>query len=46
MKEKKIYITLLIILFVFFIVMFSLFGIKNIESEKDQSIIIVGNQTV
>lgn len=46
MKEKKIYITLLIILFVFFIVMFSLFGVKNIQSEKDHSTIIVGDRTI
>lgn len=46
MRMKKIYITLLIILFVFFLVMFCLFGIDNIRQENYSSILIVGDDTV
>lgn len=46
MKDKKIYITLIIIIFVFSVIMFALFGVKNIQSEKDYATIIVGNRTV
>ena len=41
MRMKKVYITLLIILFVFFLVMFCLFGIDNIRQGEYSSILIV-----
>ena len=46
MRMKKIYIILLIILFVFFLVMFCLFGLDNIRQREYSSVIIVGNDTV
>ena len=46
MRMKKVYIALLIILFVFFLVMFCLFGIDNIRQEQYSSILIVGDDTV
>ena len=46
MRMKKVYITLLIILFVFFLVMFCLFGIDNIRQGEYSSVLIVGDDTV
>ena len=45
MKSRKIYIVLITILFVFFIVMFLLFGVKNIKQNRYSSTIIVGENT-
>ena len=46
MVNKKIYIILIVSLLVFFIVMFSLLGVKNIKEEQYSSTIIIGNSTV
>lgn len=46
MRDKKVYISLLVILVIFFVVMFSIFGVENIKQEKYSSTIIVGNNTV
>ncbi len=46
MVNKKIYIILIVSLVVFFIVMFSLLGVKNIKEEQYSSTIIIGNSTV
>lgn len=46
MVKKRVYVVLLLLLLVFFIVMFSLFGTKNIKQEKDTAVIIVGNSSV
>ena len=45
-SNNKVYIVLLIILFVFFLVMFSLFGIENIKKEQYSATIIVGDTSV
>ena len=46
MASKKVYITLIVILFIFFIVMFLLFGIENIRQDQYSSTIIVGDTAV
>lgn len=46
MVSKKVYIILFIVLFIFFIVMFSLFGVDNIKQEQYSSTIIVGDSSV
>lgn len=46
MRDKKVYIVLLVILVVFFIVMFLVFGVENINQENYSSTIIVGDSTV
>lgn len=46
MRNKKVYIVLLVILVVFFVVMFLIFGLNNIRSAKDSATIIVGDSTV
>lgn len=46
MRDKKVYIILLVSLIVFFVVMFSMFGIENINQEKYTSTIIVGEKTI
>ena len=46
MRMKKIYISLLVVLFIFFLVMFCFFGIDNIRQEQYSSILIVGDNTV
>lgn len=46
MRDKKVYIVLLIILGVFFVSMFLIFGLSNIKSAKDSATIIVGDSTV
>ena len=46
MRGKKIYIVLIIIILVFFLVMFALFGIDNIRKERYNTTLIVGDSTV
>lgn len=46
MRDKKVYVTLLIILVAFFVVMFVVFGINNIKSSKNNTTIIVGENTI
>ncbi len=46
MRDKKVYITLLIILVTFFVVMFVVFGISNIRAGKNNVTIIVGENTI
>lgn len=46
MAKNKTYIILLIIIFTFFVVMFLMFGVKNVNQGKYKSTIIVGNNTV
>ena len=46
MKSKKIYIVLLIILVIFCIIMFSLFGVENVKQKNYKSTIILGENTV
>ena len=46
MVKKRVYIILIVILVVCLIVMFSLFGAKNIKEEKASEILIVGDETV
>ena len=45
MPSKKVYITLIIILFVFGLVMFLAFGVSNIRQENLESTMIVGDNT-
>lgn len=45
MPSKKVYITLMVILVVFFVLMFCLFGVDNIKQESLSSTIIVGDNT-
>ena len=45
MPSKKVYISLLVILVVFGLVMFFLFGTRNIQEENFSSTIIVGDNT-
>ncbi len=45
MPSKKVYITLIIILIVFFIIMFLAFGVNNIRQENLSSTLIVGDKT-
>ena len=46
MVKKKVYIILIAILVVFLVVMFAVFGTKNIEEEKVSEVLIVGDETV
>lgn len=46
MRTKKIYIILIVIVLVFFLVMFALFGVDNLRKEKYNTTLIVGNDTV
>ena len=45
MPSKKLYIVLLVIIFVFGLVMFLLFGVNNIRQESLESVLIVGENT-
>ena len=45
MPDKKVYITLFIILIVFFFVMFGLFGVRNIQENEFDATIVVGEDT-
>lgn len=45
MRDKKVYIGLIVIFIIFFIVMFLCFGVENINQEKYASTIIVGDST-
>ena len=45
MPNKKTYIIISVIIFVFGIVMFSFFGVHNIRQENLESVLIVGNNT-
>ena len=46
MVKKKVYIILIAILVVFLVVMFAVFGTKNIKEEKVSEVLIVGDETV
>lgn len=46
MKSKKVYIILIAILFIFFIIMFLLFGVDEIRKQSLDTTIIVSNDTV
>ena len=46
MVKKKVYIILIAILVVFLVVMFAVFGTKNIKEEKVAEVLIVGDETV
>lgn len=46
MKSKKVYIVLIAIIFIFFIVMFLLFGVDELKKESYNTTIIVGDDTV
>ena len=46
MKSKKIYIVLILILFIFFLIMFCLFGIDNIKKSNIRTTIVVGDDTI
>ena len=46
MRGKKIYIVLIIIILVFFLVMFALFGVDNIRKGRYNTTLIVGDNTV
>lgn len=45
MIKKRVYVILLLILAVFLVVMFLLFGVDNIRQEKYEAVIIVGENT-
>ena len=45
MKENKIYIILLLIIVVFGLIMFLLFGLDNIKQDSYQAVVIVGEET-
>lgn len=45
-KDNKVIIALLVLLTIFFIVMFALFGINNIKQENYSTTIIIGDSTV
>ena len=45
MPNKKVYIILITIIVVFGIVMFLLFGVKNIQQENLESVLVVGENT-
>ena len=46
MRKKSTYIVLLVMLFVFFIVMFALFGVDNIKKSIYNTTLIVGDNTI
>ena len=46
MRDKKVYIILLIILVVFFLVMFFAFGVTNIRQGKQNTTILIGDDTI
>ena len=46
MVKKKVYIILIAILVAFLVVMFAVFGTKNIKEEKVSEVLIVGDETV
>ena len=46
MVNKRVYIVLFVILIVFFVIMFAVFGTKNIKEEKVSEVLIVGDSTV
>lgn len=46
MRDKKVYIVLLVILGVFFLVMFFTFGIGNIRQGKQSTTILIGDDTI
>ena len=46
MKDKKVMIVLMISIFVFFIVMFLLFGVKNIKKGNIAATIVVGDTSI
>lgn len=46
MVKKRVYIVLLIVLVIFLIVMFMLFGTNTIKEEKISEILVVGDETV
>lgn len=46
MSNKKTYIVLITIIFVFFIIMFALFGVDSLRRERYQTTLIVGDNTV
>lgn len=46
MKDKKIYIVLIIILVVFFLIMFCTLGIKNIRQSNYDATLVVGENTI
>ncbi len=46
MRKTKTYIKLFIILLVFFIVMFLIFGINNIKQSNYQTTLLIGNNTI
>ena len=46
MSNKKTYIVLITIIFVFFIIMFALFGVDNLRRERYKTTLIVGDNTV
>ncbi len=46
MAKKKNYYILFMILIIFLIIMFSLFGVKNLKAGKNKAIIIIGDSSV
>ncbi len=46
MVKNRVYVVLLIVLVIFLIVMFMLFGTKTIKEEKISEILVVGDETV
>lgn len=46
MENKKVYIVLIVFLFVFFFVMFISFGVPNLKKDKLKAILIVGNHSI
>ncbi len=46
MRDKKVYIVLLICIFVFFVVMFLVFGLQNIKKGNTATTILVGDSSV
>ncbi|MBP5678730.1 MAG: hypothetical protein J6X28_02750 [Bacilli bacterium] len=45
MPSKKVYIVLMVIMILFFLVMFFLFGVKNIQQDRLESVLVVGDHT-
>lgn len=46
MSSKKTYISLIVIVLVFFLIMFALFGVDSLRREKYKTTLIVGDNTV
>lgn len=46
MSKNKTYIILIAIIFIFFIIMFALFGVDNIRKERYETTLIVGDNTI